>query len=205
MRRGRRRASVRPPQGPAPPRPTGPRARGCELADEAELVAEGILHHRPVDQRPSAFVRVRHGVHRWRVLQPAADRFDLRDRGVDVLDADVDVRAVRRRIEPPRRVDGAGVRALRRRDAVEDDLVLPGLLVLVAEIGEPVGPGGRDRWKPRHFGPERCTDLEVLDVDHETAKRPDRQSAWDSARSAQATLAYHFLRSQQRTIGFLET
>ena len=113
----------------------------CELADEAELVPERVLHHRPVDQRSSAFVRVRHGVHRGWVLQPAADRFDLRDRDIDVFDIDVDVRAVRRRIEPPCRVDRVRVGPLRRRDAVEDDLVLPGLLVLVAEVSEAVGPG----------------------------------------------------------------
>jgi hypothetical protein len=70
----------------------------CELADEAELVPERVLHHGPIDQWSSTFVRVRRGVHRWRVLRPAADRLDLRDRGVDVLDADVDVGAVRRRI-----------------------------------------------------------------------------------------------------------
>ena len=66
----------------------------CEFADEAELVPERVLHHCPVDERSSAFVRVRHRVHRRWVLQPAADRFDLRDRDIDVVDIDVDVRAV---------------------------------------------------------------------------------------------------------------
>jgi hypothetical protein len=60
-------------------------------ADDTELVSERVPHDRPVDRRRFARVRMRPGIERRRLLQAAADVFDLPDGGVDVAHPDVDV------------------------------------------------------------------------------------------------------------------
>ena len=115
-----------------------------EHANEAELVSERILHDRPVDQRTCTLVGVWYGVEGGRVLQTAADPLDLLDRHVDVIDADVHVGSVRCRVDASGDVDCSRVGPLRRRHPVKDDLVPPGRLVLVAQVGKAIGPRRRD-------------------------------------------------------------
>jgi hypothetical protein len=69
----------------------GSRFFGCEDAHQAKLVAERVLHDRPVDRRRLSLVRMRTRIDARLPLYRATDRLDLGDRGIDVSDPDIDV------------------------------------------------------------------------------------------------------------------
>ena len=102
------------------------------------------------------------GINHGRAFERPSNRHNLSIGQVDIPHPDVHVCPV-------------GRRALRLRNQVEDHFVTPG--IGLPQVGV---PPGKHRWNHREtgdFGPERLSDIEVVDIDHMTPQLTDSQSS----------------------------
>ena len=139
-----------------------------ELVDQAELVAERVLHHGPIDEWSMALMGTGSRIEARRLLHAAAQSHDVFDGAVDPMSgSDVDVDCIRSVGGWLGDFDRCGVRSL------EDDLVFPG--VSGAEVSQPFVPAifGPNDLEAGDGGPKLVGDLEVGHVDDDAAKSAD--------------------------------